>query len=107
MHFHSSTILSGIIAKAQELNYQVLICESGKDAESERVNTTALINTGIDGLLVSLSNNNFSEDFFSEAHWDESKWDCFAKHKGLPLWVVELSSSGSFVREWTLEIDNI
>jgi hypothetical protein len=48
-----------------------------------------------------------SEDFFSEAHWDESKWDCFAKHKGLPLWVVELSSSGSFVREWTLEIDNI
>ncbi len=56
VHFHSSTILSGIIAKAQELNYQVLICESGKDAESERVNTTALINTGIDGLLVSLSN---------------------------------------------------
>lgn len=48
-----------------------------------------------------------SEDFFSEAHWDESKWECFAKHKGLPLWVVELSSSGSFVREWTLEIDNI
>ncbi len=68
VHFHSSTILSGIIAKAQELNYQVLICESGKDAESERVNTTALINTGIDGLLVSLSNNNFSEDFFSELH---------------------------------------
>lgn len=67
-HFHSSTILSGIIAKAQELNYQVLICESGKDAESEKLNTTALINTGIDGLLVSLSNNNFSEDFFAELH---------------------------------------
>ena len=48
-----------------------------------------------------------SEDFFSEAHWDESKWDCFAKHKGLPLWVVELNSSGSFVREWSLELDRI
>lgn len=70
VHFHSSTILSGIISKAQELNYQVLICESGKDADSERINTSSLIDTGIDGLLVSLSNNNFSEDFFAELHAD-------------------------------------
>lgn len=68
VHFHSSTILSGIIAKARELNYQVLICESGNDADAERINTSALIDTGIDGLLVSLSNNNFSEDFFAELH---------------------------------------
>jgi hypothetical protein len=48
-----------------------------------------------------------SEDFFSESHWNESMWDCFAKHSGLPLWVVELSESGNFVKEWTMELDNI
>mgnify|MGYP000048775805 CR=1 FL=1 len=68
VHYHSSTILKGIISKCHDLNYQVLICESGVDAASERENTTSLINTGIDGLLVSLSNNNFSEDFFGELH---------------------------------------
>ena len=68
VHYHSSTILKGIISKCHDLNYQVLICESGIDENSERENTSSLINTGIDGLLVSLSNNNFSEDFFGELH---------------------------------------
>ena len=35
VHYHSSTILKGIIAKCHDLNYQVLICESGIDAASE------------------------------------------------------------------------
>jgi LacI family transcriptional regulator len=70
VHYHSSTILKGIISKCHDLNYQVLICESGVDADSERENASSLINTGIDGLLVSLSNNNFSEDFFGELHAD-------------------------------------
>jgi LacI family transcriptional regulator len=70
VHYHSSTILKGIISKCHDLNYQVLICESGIDENSERENTSSLINTGIDGLLVSLSNNNFSEDFFGELHAD-------------------------------------
>lgn len=70
VHYHSSTILKGIISKCHDLNYQVLICESGVDENSERENTSSLINTGIDGLLVSLSNNNFSEDFFGELHSD-------------------------------------
>jgi hypothetical protein len=48
-----------------------------------------------------------SEDFFNEAHWEEEKFYHFYKHRGLPLWVVELNSSGSFIREWSLELDRI
>ena len=48
-----------------------------------------------------------SEDFFNNAHWEEEKFFHFNKHRGLPLWVVELGENGSFVREWTLELDRI
>jgi hypothetical protein len=48
-----------------------------------------------------------SEDFFNNAHWEEEKFFHFNKHSGLPLWVVELGENGSFVREWTLELDRI
>lgn len=49
----------------------------------------------------------FSEDFFDEAQWEEEKFYYFYQHGGLPLWVVELGENGSFVREWTLELDRI
>jgi hypothetical protein len=48
-----------------------------------------------------------SEDFFNNAHWEEEKFFHFHKHRGLPLWAVELGENGSFVREWTLELDRI
>lgn len=66
VHFYSSTIIKGIISKAHEHNYQVLICESGNDENSEKEHAVSLLNMGIDGLLVSLSNENFSEDYFGE-----------------------------------------
>jgi len=49
----------------------------------------------------------FSEDFFDEAQWEAEKFYYFYQHNGLPLWVVELGENGSFVREWTLELDRI
>jgi len=48
-----------------------------------------------------------SEDFFNEAHWEEEMFYHCYKHRGLPLWVVELSESGNFVKEWTLELDKL
>jgi len=48
-----------------------------------------------------------SEDFISEIHWEEAMWNFCAIHGGLPLWVVELSESGNFVKEWTLELDKL
>ena len=66
IHYHSSTILSGVIQAAHDLKYQVMICESGSTPEEEKSNAWALLNAGVDGLLVSLSNNTFSESHFSD-----------------------------------------
>lgn len=66
IHYHSSTILSGVILAAHDLKYQVMICESGSTPEEEKNNAWALLNAGVDGLLVSLSNNTFSESHFSD-----------------------------------------
>jgi LacI family transcriptional regulator len=66
IHYHSSTILSGVILAAHDLKYQVMICESGSTPDEEKNNAWALLNAGVDGLLVSLSNNTFSETHFSD-----------------------------------------
>lgn len=65
-HYHSSTIISGVLKAANDLKYQVMICESGKTVEEEKNNAWTLLNAGVDGLLVSISNNTFSENHFSE-----------------------------------------
>lgn len=70
VHHFSSTIISGIMAAAHEKNYQILICESGNSPELEKENINSLINSGADGLLISLSNNTKSEDYFAEIQHD-------------------------------------
>jgi len=46
----------------------------------------------------------FSEVFANEDQWEEQKFHWFYQNGGLPLWVVELSEDGFFVREWTLKL---
>lgn len=70
VHHFSSTVISGIMSAAYERNYQILICESGNIPELEKQNINSLINSGVDGLLISLSNNTISEDYFAEIQHD-------------------------------------
>ncbi len=70
VHHFSSTIISGIMAAAHEKNYQILLCESGNSPELEKESINSLINSGVDGLLISLSNNTISEDYFAEIQHD-------------------------------------
>lgn len=65
IHHYTTTILNGIMNAAHDQNYQVVIGESGKTEDDENDNAWALLNMGIDGLLVSLSNNTFSVDNFA------------------------------------------
>lgn len=67
VHHFSSTVISGIMAAAHEHKCQILICESGNSMEQEKENLWALINAGIDGLLISVSNHTTIEDHFNEA----------------------------------------
>lgn len=66
VHYYSSTMIRGMVHEAQKHNYQIMICESGINEEIEKENAWALLNSGIDGLLVSISNNTFNESYFQE-----------------------------------------
>lgn len=65
VHYYSSTMISGILAAAHQAGYQVLLCDSGMSIEEEERNSKALLQTGVDGLLVSLSNNPGSEELYA------------------------------------------
>ena len=65
VHHYTTTILKGILNAAHDANYQVVISESGQTADDENDNAWALLNMGVDGLLVSLSNNTFTTDNFA------------------------------------------
>lgn len=64
VHYYSSTMISGILNAAHREGYQVLLCDSGQTTDEEKNNLDALINTGIDGLLISVSNNDGSEEHY-------------------------------------------
>jgi LacI family transcriptional regulator len=66
VHYYSSTMIKGMVGEAQKHNYQIMICESGINEETEKENAWALLNSGVDGLLVSVSNNTFNETYFQD-----------------------------------------
>lgn len=66
IHYNSSTIISGIIKKAAEFNYQVIIAETHNDPDREIVSLQNMMNSGVDGLLIAVCNKTVNEDHFEE-----------------------------------------
>lgn len=53
-HFFSS-VIDGIVEEAYDKGYRVILCQSDESAEKEAVNVDALIDSQVDGVLVSVS----------------------------------------------------
>ncbi len=67
-HYFSSTIISGIIKTAREKGSQVIICETRNQLDEEQKNLTLLINSGVDGILIAVSNSTTNEDHLIKLH---------------------------------------
>ncbi|GAB3654415.1 LacI family DNA-binding transcriptional regulator [Echinicola sediminis] len=56
VHQFFSSIISGVIKEANEHGYNVMICQSNEQVEDERKVARALLNSRVDGVIISLSN---------------------------------------------------
>ena len=65
VHYFFSKVLDAILKEAENRNYMVIILQSNEDYELEKKQVDLLLNKGVDGILVSLSNNtkDFSQVF--------------------------------------------
>jgi len=61
VHYFFSNIIDAILKEAENRDYMVIIMQSNEDYELEKKQIDLLLNKGIDGILVSLSNN--TKDF--------------------------------------------
>jgi|SRR5215203_1937774 len=61
IHYFSSTVLSGIIKTSGDHCYQVIISESNNVLEREKLSLMNMINSGVDGVLIAVSNNTRDE----------------------------------------------
>ncbi|WP_400076617.1 LacI family DNA-binding transcriptional regulator [Winogradskyella sp. R77965] len=61
VHYFFSNIINAILKEAENKGYMVIIMQSNEDYELEKKQVDLLINKGVDGILISLSNgtNNF------------------------------------------------
>ncbi len=62
-HFFSS-VISGIEEFAYANEFRVMICQSNEDFDREVINTQALLDHRVDGILVSIGKNTYSFDHF-------------------------------------------
>jgi LacI family transcriptional regulator len=69
-----ASIVRGIEEKANESNYQVIICQTYEDPVKEEAAIDALLNTRVDGIIASLSKRTERFNHFSKV-----------KSKGIPL----------------------
>ena len=62
VHYFFSTVVDGILKEAEKQGYLVILMQSGESFELEKKQIDLLIMKGVDGVLISLSNetNNFS-----------------------------------------------
>ncbi len=65
IHYFSSTVLSGIIKTSNKNNYQVIIGETDNNIETEKASLLNMMNSGVDGILIAVSNNTTNEDHFA------------------------------------------
>lgn len=61
-HYFYSTVLSGIIKTAYTHGYRTIVTENRNNRKEEEKMVDRLINTGIDGILVAVSNDTENED---------------------------------------------
>ncbi|WP_299129742.1 LacI family DNA-binding transcriptional regulator [uncultured Winogradskyella sp.] len=57
VHYYFSNIINVILKEAELKDYMVIILQSNEDFELEKKQIDLLINKGVDGILISLSNN--------------------------------------------------
>ncbi|WP_299119996.1 LacI family DNA-binding transcriptional regulator [uncultured Winogradskyella sp.] len=57
VHYFFSNIINAILKEAEVKGYMVIIMQSNEDYELEKKQVDLLINKGVDGILISLSNN--------------------------------------------------
>ena len=74
VHFFFSTIISGIEDIAYKAGYNIILCQSNESYEKEVTDTRALLNSRVDGLLVSFSRETKNFDHFIDLH-----------HRGVPI----------------------
>jgi LacI family transcriptional regulator len=65
IHYFSSTVLSGIVKTSNRNNYQVIISETDNNVETEKASLLNMMNSGVDGILIAVSNNTTNEDHFA------------------------------------------
>ncbi len=65
--YFNSTILKGIIDAAKKNNYHVIISESGHNYQDEKKAINTLINSKVDGILLSIARESLDIDYIIEA----------------------------------------
>lgn len=68
VHFFFSTVISGIEDIAYSAGYNIILCQSHESYEKEVTDTKALLNSRVDGLLVSVSRETKNFDHFIDLH---------------------------------------
>lgn len=61
IHYFSSTVISGIIKTCSARGYQVIVSESGNELGREEMSLMNMINSGVDGMLIAISNHTTDE----------------------------------------------
>lgn len=68
VHFFFSTVISGIEDVAYNAGYNIILCQSNESYEKEVTDTLALLNSRVDGLLVSVSKETKDFSHFIDLH---------------------------------------
>lgn len=76
-----ASIVRGIEEKANEANYHVIICQTYEDPAKEAAAIDALLNTGVDGIIASLSKRTERLNHFTRV-----------RNKGIPLILFDRTS---------------
>ncbi|GAA4816096.1 LacI family DNA-binding transcriptional regulator [Litoribaculum gwangyangense] len=56
VHYFFSNVIDGILKEAEKRNYMVILMQSNEDYDLEKKQVDLLLNKGVDGILISLSN---------------------------------------------------
>lgn len=65
VHHFFSTVISGIDDMGNKLGYNIMICQTNESEEREARNIQALLDSRVDGLLISISKNTRNTDHLS------------------------------------------
>ncbi|HLT79398.1 MAG TPA: LacI family DNA-binding transcriptional regulator [Cyclobacteriaceae bacterium] len=86
------SVIRGIEEVAKEAHYNVMICQSHDDYESEVSTVEALLNARVDGIMVSFAKNTENFDHFRKVH-----------EKGTPLVLFDRSFPGLDVSQVVID----